>query len=81
MLGVDAAGTPVYPGINPMLAVQELLGSPLLDTAQKLQLDQRGNRDGVYNLGDLLALLHRSGLLLEDVGPDAWKTPLQGPRR
>jgi hypothetical protein len=81
VLGVDAAGTPVYPGINPMLAIQELLGSSLLDSAQKLQLDRRGNRDGVYNLGDLLALLHRSELLLEDVGPDAWKTPLQGPRR
>ena len=81
VLGVDAAGTPVYPGIKPMLAVQELLGSPLLDTAQKLQLDRRGNRDGVYNLGDLLALLHRSGLLPEDAGPDAWRTPLQGPRR
>ena len=81
VLGVDAAGIPVYPGINPMLAVQELLGSPLLDTAQKLQLDRLGNRDGVYNLGDLLALLHRSGLLPEDAGPDAWRTPLQGPRR
>jgi subtilisin family serine protease len=81
ILGVNAAGTPVYPGINPMLAVQELLGTPLLDNAQKSQLDRRGNRDGVYNLGDLLALLHRSGLLPEDVGPDAWRTPLQGPRR
>ena len=71
VLGVDAAGIPVYPGIDPTMAVQELLGTPNLTPAQQLQLDRRGNRDGVYNLGDLLALLHRSGLLPEDVRPDA----------
>ena len=81
VLGVDAAGIPVYPGIDPTMAVQELLGTPNLTPAQQLQLDRRGNRDGVYNLGDLLALLHRSGLLPEDVRPDASRTPRQEPKR
>ena len=81
VLGVDAAGMPVYPGINPMLAVEDLLGTPNLTSSQKVQLDRRGNRDGVYNLGDLLALLHRSGLLDDDAGPDAWRAPRQGANR
>jgi subtilisin family serine protease len=77
VLGVDAVGMPVYPGINPMLAVKDLLGTPNLDSSQKAQLDRRGNRDGVFNLGDLLALLRRSGLLDDGAGLSAWRAPRQ----
>lgn len=81
ILGVDAAGVPVYPSLDPMLAVQELLGTPSLTSSQKLQLDRRGNRDGVYNLGDLLALFDRSGLLPGDLGFGASRTPPREPSR
>ena len=62
VLGVDASGFPVYPNVAPMLAVEELLGNPKLLPSQRLQLDRRGNADGVYNLGDVLSLIHRAGL-------------------
>lgn len=42
-------------------AVSELLGSPRLSPAQKGFLDQTGNLNGFYDVGDLLALLRRSG--------------------
>jgi hypothetical protein len=72
VLGVDAAGMPVYPeDIDPILAVEELLGAPQLLPPQKLQLDRRGNSDGVYNLGDLLSLIHRAGLFPGDAGQEA----------
>jgi hypothetical protein len=53
-------------------AAEELLGTPSLTTAEKQSLDALGNRDGIYNLGDFLALLDRTGLqvsaeLLHDV--------------
>ncbi len=71
VLGVDAAGMPVYPeDIDPILAVEELLGAPQLLPSQKLQLDRRGNSDGVYNLGDLLSLIHRAGLFPGDAGQE-----------
>ena len=71
VLGVDAAGMPVYPeDINPILAVEELLGTPQLLPSQKLQLDRRGNSDGVYNLGDLLSLIHRAGLFPGNAGQE-----------
>jgi len=72
VLGVDAAGMPVYPeDIDPILAVEELLGAPQLLPSQKLQLDRRGNSDGVYNLGDLLSLIHRAGLFPGNTGQEA----------
>lgn len=71
VLGVDASGFPVYPNVDPLLAIQELLGTPNLLPAQKLQLDRRGNGDGVYNLGDLLSLLHRAGLFPGNTGRKA----------
>jgi hypothetical protein len=40
-------------------ALMELLGSPLLNPAQKGFLDELGNRNGVYDVGDYLALLRR----------------------
>lgn len=68
VLGVDASGFPVYPSVDPMLAVQDFLGEPSLAPSQKLQLDRRGNSDGVYNLGDLLSLIHRAGLFPNNAG-------------
>jgi subtilisin family serine protease len=83
-LGVDAAGMPVYPSLDPMLAIEGLLGISHLTAAQKQQLDREGNRDGTYDVGDLLALLHRSGLLehLDMLAkPDTSGTPKQEPKR
>ena len=45
-------------------AVEELLGSARLTSFEKQHLDHDGNRDAVYNLGDFLAFLDRSGLNL-----------------
>lgn len=41
-------------------AIDELLGAARLLAGERRLLDQQGNRDGVYNLGDLLALLDRN---------------------
>jgi hypothetical protein len=43
-------------------AAAELLGAPRLTSFEKRYLDHEGNRDAVYNLGDFLAFLDRSGL-------------------
>jgi M6 family metalloprotease-like protein len=40
-------------------ALMELLGSPVLNPAQEGFLDELGNRNGVYDVGDYLALLRR----------------------
>ena len=40
---------------------QALLGSLTLSSAEQRELDRYGNKDGTYNLGDLLALLARTG--------------------
>lgn len=45
-------------------AAAELLGVPRLTAFQKQYLDQEGNADASYNLGDLLAFLDRSGVNL-----------------
>jgi uncharacterized repeat protein (TIGR01451 family) len=45
-------------------AVDQLLGVQRLSTEQRRYLDQEGNGDGAYNLGDLLALLDRTGASL-----------------
>jgi hypothetical protein len=45
-------------------AAAELLGATRLTSFEKLHLDHEGNRDAVYNLGDFLAFLDRSGLNL-----------------
>lgn len=45
-------------------AVRHLIGEACLTTAARTYLDDGGNRDGVYNLGDLLAHLDRNGLRL-----------------
>lgn len=43
-------------------AVSELLGTPKLSDAQRTYLDELGNRNGVYDVGDLLAMYRRNGL-------------------
>ena len=40
---------------------QALLGSLTLSSAEQHELDRFGNKDGTFNLGDLLALLARTG--------------------
>jgi len=49
------------PAVETACATQDLLGTSCLDETRRRFLDLEGNRDGVYNLGDLLALLARSG--------------------
>ncbi|HEV8356698.1 MAG TPA: M6 family metalloprotease domain-containing protein [Gemmatimonadales bacterium] len=43
-------------------AVSDLLGTPRLTDTQRDFLDQLGNRSGVFDLGDLLAMYRRAGL-------------------
>jgi hypothetical protein len=38
-----------------------LLGRLTLSTAEQRELDRFGNKDGTFNLGDLLALVTRTG--------------------
>lgn len=47
-------------------AAQDLLGVASLSTAQRTQLDETGNHNGTYDLGDLLAFLKRTG---QDASP------------
>jgi M6 family metalloprotease-like protein len=51
---------------NQVIAVQDatddLLGAPRLSLEQRDYLDQLGNRNGGYDVGDYLALLDRSGV-------------------
>jgi photosystem II stability/assembly factor-like uncharacterized protein len=49
------------PAVANQCAVNHLFGTSCLDAAQLRWLDLAGNRDGQYNLGDLLAFLSRSG--------------------
>jgi hypothetical protein len=42
-------------------AVSELLGSPKLSDAQRIYLDELGNRNGIFDVGDLLAMYRRLG--------------------
>ena len=42
-------------------ATSEVLGTPKLTEAQRAFLDQIGNRNGLYDVGDFLALLRRNG--------------------
>ena len=42
-------------------ATSEILGNPKLSQEQRNFLDQIGNRNGLYDVGDFLALLKRSG--------------------
>ncbi|MGQ0703458.1 MAG: M6 family metalloprotease domain-containing protein [Gemmatimonadales bacterium] len=48
-------------------AIQGLLGTQPLTLDQKVYLDELGNRNGIYDVGDLLALSRRDGLAAEAV--------------
>ena len=69
VLGADAAPVRlvdtlvvIAPVVVRSCVVNHMLGAPCLDAAQMKWLDLAGNRDGVYNLGDLLAYLSRPGI-------------------
>jgi len=47
--------------IAPPDAASDLLGTPKLSPAQRAYLDELGNRNGGYDVGDLLALYRRLG--------------------
>lgn len=48
--------------VAPADAISEILGTPTLTAQQKTFLDQQGNNNSVYDLGDFLALSDRTGL-------------------
>jgi hypothetical protein len=48
-------------------AVTDLLKGGVLTDAQRTDLDQRGNKNGRYDVGDLRALLLRTGTLSNQV--------------
>jgi hypothetical protein len=43
-------------------AVSDLLGTPTLSDAQRVYLDELGNRNGMFDVGDLLAMYRLNGL-------------------
>jgi M6 family metalloprotease-like protein len=45
-----------------LAAASDLLGTPSLSAAERSYLDELGNRNGLYDVGDLLALYQRLGL-------------------
>jgi len=45
-----------------LAAASDLLGTPSLSPAERSYLDELGNRNGLYDVGDLLALYQRLGL-------------------
>ena len=47
--------------VDPTAAVAAILGGPALAADQRLYLDVIGNRNGGYDVGDLLAWLRRTG--------------------
>ena len=51
------------PPVNTDLAAAELFGREVLSDLEKRYLDLDGNQDGVYNLGDFIALLDRLGIV------------------
>lgn len=52
-------------------AVSDLLGTPKLTDTQRSFLDELGNRNGILDVGDLLAMFRRSG----QVAPAALRIP------
>ena len=49
---------------TPQLAAEDLFAGGRLDGAQREALDQAGNQNGRYDLGDFLAWVNRSGIRL-----------------
>ena len=64
--------------VGPADAVSDLLGTPLLSDAQRAYLDELGNRNGVYDVGDLLAMYRRLG---QAAPPALQRGAVKGERR
>ncbi|HEV8455915.1 MAG TPA: M6 family metalloprotease domain-containing protein [Gemmatimonadales bacterium] len=64
--------------VPPADAVSDLLGTPRLSDPQRLYLDELGNRNGIFDVGDLLALYRRQG---QAVPPALLRGAQQGQRR
>jgi M6 family metalloprotease-like protein len=58
-------------------AVSDLLGTPRLSDAQRSYLDELGNRNGIFDVGDLLAMYRRLG---QAAPPSLLRGALQGGR-
>ncbi len=50
-------------------AVSDLLGTPRLSAAQRTYLDELGNQNGIFDVGDLLAMYRRLGQAAPPVKP------------
>jgi hypothetical protein len=62
VVNADVRATPRFVAPRPAAELaQALLGSLTLSSAEQRELDRFGNTDGTFNLGDLLALLTRTG--------------------
>ena len=62
VVNADVRATPRFVAPRPAAELaQALLGSLTLSSAEQRELDRFGNKDGTFNLGDLLALLTRTG--------------------
>jgi M6 family metalloprotease-like protein len=59
-------------------AIADVLGTPRLTDVQRVFLDELGNRNGLLDVGDLLAMLRRSG---HAVPPALLKAATQPPSR
>ena len=64
--------------VPPADAVSDLLGTPRLSDPQRLYLDELGNRNGILDVGDLLAMYRRQG---QAVPPALLRGVLGGARR
>ena len=49
-------------GVATADAASDLLGTPTLSDAQRVYLDELGNRNGTFDVGDLLAMYRLNGL-------------------
>ena len=64
--------------VTPGDAASELLGTPKLSDAQRTYLDELGNHNGTFDVGDLLALYRQLG---QAVPPALLRSVLGGARR
>lgn len=69
------------PVLSAACGAGDLMGSFCLDSESRSYLDDTGNHDGTYNLGDLLAYLDRKHLTLDRTLMQALTSGTLGPRR
>jgi hypothetical protein len=62
------------PAIDSDFPIQELFGTSRLTESEKRYMDLEGNQDGVYNLGDFVAYVSRTGMSSSSVSVDNGKT-------